>query len=87
MVKLKEESDKAGLKLSIHKMKITASGPITSWKTDGENVETVTDFILLGSKITVNGDCSHKIKRLIGRKAMTSCESVLKAKASGQKKK
>ena len=81
-MKLKEESDKAGLKLSIHKMKITASGPITSWKIDGENVETVTDFILLGSKITVNGDCSHKIKRLLllGRKDVINQDSILKSR-------
>ena len=81
-MKLKEESEKAGLKLSIHKMKITASGPITSWQIDGENVETVTDFIFLGSKITVNGDCSHKIKRLLllGRKDMITQDSILKSR-------
>ena len=72
--KVKEESEKAGLKLNIHKTKIMASGPITSWEIDGETVETVSDFILLGSKITTDGDCSHEIKRrlLLGRKAMTN---------------
>ena len=70
----KEESEKAGLKLSIQKMKIMASGPITSWQIDGETMETVTDFIFLGSKITANADCSHEIKRrlFLGRKATTS---------------
>ena len=70
LVKVKEESEKAGLKLSIHKTKIMASGPITSWKIDGETVETVTDFILGGSKITADGDCNHEIKRrlLLGKK-------------------
>ena len=73
-MKVKEENEKAGLKLSIQKMKITASGPITSWQIDGETMETVTDFIFLGSKITADGDCSHEIKRhlLLGRKAMTN---------------
>ena len=68
---MKEDSEKAGLKLNIQKMKIRASGPITSWQTDGETMETVTDFIFLGSKITADGDCSHEIKRrlLLGRKA------------------
>ena len=73
-MKVKEESEKAGLKCNIQKMKIMASGPITSWQVDGETVEAVTDFIFLGSKITADGDCSHKIKRclLLGRKAMTN---------------
>ena len=71
---MKEESEKAGLKLSIQKMKIMASGPITSWEIDGETVETVSDFIIWGSKITADGNCSHEIKRclLLGRKAMTN---------------
>ena len=74
LMKVKEESEKAGLKLNIQKTKIVASGPITSWQIDGETMETVTDFIFLGSKITVDGDCSHEIKRrlLLGRKAMTN---------------
>ena len=78
--KVKEESEKAGLKLNIQKTKIMASGPITSWQIDGETMETVTDFILRGSKITPDGDCSHKIKRclLLGRKAMTNLNSILK---------
>ena len=82
LVKVKEESEKAGLKLSIQKMKITACGPITSWQTDGETMETVTDFIFLGSKITADGDCSHEIKRhlFLGRKAMTNSDSVLKSR-------
>ena len=73
-MKVKEESEKVGLKLNIQKSKIMASGPITSWQIDGETVETVTDFTFLGSKITADGDCSHKIKRcmLLGRKAMAS---------------
>ena len=73
-MKVKEESEKAGLKLNIQKTKIIASSPITLWKTDGETMETVRDFIFLGSKITANGDCSHEIKRclLLGRKAMTA---------------
>ena len=73
LLKVKEESEKVGLKLNIQKTKIMASGPITSWQIDGETVETVSDFILGGSKITVDGDCSHKIKRrlLLGRKVMT----------------
>ena len=81
-MKVKEESDKAGLKLNIQKTKIMASGPITSWEIDGETVETVTDFIFLGSKITADGDCSHEIKRhlLLGRKAMTNIDSVLKSR-------
>ena len=74
LMKVKEESEQAGLKLIIQKSKIMASGPTTSWQTDGETIETVTDFIFLGSKITVNDDCSHEIKRLflLGRKAMTN---------------
>ena len=73
-MKVKEESEKAGLKLNIQKTKIMASGPVTSWETDGETVETVSGFILLGSKITADGDCSHEIKRclLLGRKVMTN---------------
>ena len=74
LMKMKEESEKAGLKCNIQKTKIMASGPITSWQIDGENVGTVTDFIFLGSQITVDGDCSHEIKRrlLLGRTAMTN---------------
>ena len=81
-MKVKEKSEKAGLELSIQKMKIMASGPITSWQIDGENVETVSDFISLGSKITVDGDCSHKIERLLllGRIAMTNLDRVLKSR-------
>ena len=77
--KVKEESEKAGLKLNIQKTKIMASSPITSWEIDGETVETVTDFILKGSKITADGDCSHEIKRhlLLGRKVMTNLDSIL----------
>ena len=80
-MKVKEESEKAGLKLNIQKTKIIASGPITSWQIDGEIMETVTDFIFLGSKITADGDCSHEIKRplLLGRKVMTNLDSALKA--------
>ena len=80
LMKVKEESEKVGLKLNIQKMKIMASGPITSWQIDGETMETVTDFIFLGSKITAYGDCSHKIKRhlLSERKAMTNLDSILK---------
>ena len=80
LMKVKEESEKAGLKLNTEKMKIMASGPITSWEIEGEKVETVTDFIFLGSKITVDGDCSHEIKRclLLGRKAITNLDSILK---------
>ncbi|KAB0370003.1 hypothetical protein FD755_017965 [Muntiacus reevesi] len=76
------ESEKVGLKLNIQKMKIMASGPITSWQTDGETMQTVTDFIFLGSKITADGDCSHEIKRclLLGRKAMTNLDSILKSR-------
>ena len=79
---VKEESEKAGLKLNIHKTKIMASGPITSWQIDGETMETVTDFILGGSRITADGDCSHEIKRrlLLGRKAMTNLDSILKSR-------
>ena len=79
-MKVKEESEKVGLKLNTQKTKITASGPITSWQIDGETVETVTDFILGGSKITADGDCSHEIKRclLLGRKAMTNLDNILK---------
>ena len=81
-MKEKEESEKVGLKLNIHKMKTMASGPITSWQIDGETVETVTDFILGGSKITADGDCSHEIKRclLLGRKAMTNLDSIVKSR-------
>ena len=80
-MKLKEESEKVGLKLNIHKTKIMASSPITSWQIDGETVETVADFIFLGSKITADGDCSHEIKRhlLLGRKVMTNLDSILKS--------
>ena len=79
---MKEESEKAGLKLNVQKTKILASGPITSWQTDGENVETVSDFIFLDSKITADGECSHKIKRclLLGRIATTNLNSVLKSR-------
>ena len=79
---MKEESEKADLKLNIQKTKIMASGPITSWEIDGETVETVTDFILGGSKITADGDCSHEIKRrlLLGRKVMTNLDSILKSR-------
>ena len=79
MRRVKEESEKAGLKLNIQKMKIMASGPITSWQIDEKTMETVTDFILLGSKITAHGDCSHKMKTLLlGRKVMTNLDSILK---------
>ena len=82
LMKVKEESEKAGLKLNIQKTKIMASGPITSWQTDGETMETVTDFLFLGSKITADGDCSYEIKRhlLLGRKAMTNLDSILKSR-------
>ena len=82
LLKVKEESEKVGLKLSIQKTKIMASGPITSWQIDGETVETVAGFILGGSKITADGDCSHEIKRLLllGRKAMTNLDSILKSR-------
>ena len=82
LLKVKEESEKDGLKLNIQKIKIIASGPITSWQIDGERVETVTDFIFLGSKITADGDYSHEIKRrlLLGRKAMINLDSILKSR-------
>ena len=81
---VKEESENVGLKLNIQKTKITASGPITSWQIDGEAMETVTDIIFLGSKITADGDCSHEIKRclLLGRKAMTNLDSILKSRVT-----
>ena len=81
-MKVKEESEKAGLKFNIQKTKIMACGSITSWQIDGETMETVTDFILMGSKITADGDCSHEIKRclLLGRKAMTNLDSILKSR-------
>ena len=80
LIKVKEESEKVGLKLNIQKTKLMASGPITSWEIDGETVETVADFIFLGSKITADGDCNHEIKRLLllGRKVMTNLNSILK---------
>ena len=82
LMKVKEESGKAGLKLNIQKMKIMASGPITSWQIDGETVETVSDFIFWGSKIIADGDCSHEIKRhlLLGRKVMTNLDSIFKSR-------
>ena len=82
LMKVKEESEKVGLKLNIQKTKIMASGPITSWQTDGETMETVRDFIFLGSKITADGDCSHEIKShlLLGRKAMINLDSILKSR-------
>ena len=82
LMKVKEEGEKVGLKLNIKKTKIMASSPITSWQTDGETVETVTDFNLGGSKITADGDCSHEIKRhlLLGRKVMTNLDSILKSR-------
>ena len=81
-MKVKEESEKVGLKLNIQKTKIMASGPITSWQTGGETVETASDFIVLGSKITVDGDCSHEIKRrlLLGRKVMANLDSIFKSR-------
>ena len=81
-MRVKEESEKVGLKLNIQKTKIMASGPITSWQIDGEEVETVTDFLFLGSIITVDGDCSHNIRRhlLLGRKTMTNLDSILKSR-------
>ena len=81
-MKVKEESEKSGLKLNIQKTKIMAYGPITSWHVDGETTETVTDFILGGSKITADGDCSHEIKRclLLGRKVMTNLDNILKSR-------
>ena len=82
LMKVKEESEKVGLKFNIQKTKITASGPITSWEIDGETVETVSDFIFVGSKITADGDCSHEIKRrlLLGRKVLTNLDSILKSR-------
>ena len=82
LMKVKEESEKSGLKLSIQKTKIMASGSITSWQIDGETIETVANFIFLGSKITADGDCSHEIKRrlLLGRKVMTNLDSILKSR-------
>ena len=79
---MKEESEKVGLKLNIQKTKVMASGPITSWQIDGETVETISDFIFLGSKITADGDCNHEIKRhmLLGRKVMTNLDSILKSR-------
>ena len=81
-MKVKEKSEKVGLKLNIHKTKIMASGPITSWQIDGETVETMSDFIFGGSKITADGDCSHEIKRrlLLGRKVMTNLDSIFKSR-------
>ena len=82
LMKVKEESEKVGLKFNIQKMKITASGPITSWEIDGETVETVSDFIFWDSKITADGDCSHEIKRrlLLGMKVMTNLDSIFKSR-------
>ena len=82
LMKVKEESEKVGLRLNIQKTKIMASGPITSWQIDGETVETVADFIFWDSKITADGDCSHKIKRhlLLGRKVMTNIDSILESR-------
>ena len=82
LMKVKEESDKVGLKLNIHKTKIMASSPVTLWEIDGETVETVSDFIFLGSEITADGECSHEIKRclLLGRKAMTNLDSIFKSR-------
>ena len=82
LMKVKEESERVGLKLTIQKTKIMASGPITSWQIDGEAVETVSDFIFMGSKITADGDCSHEIKRhlLLGRKVMTNLDSIFKSR-------
>ena len=82
MMKVKEQTEKVGLKLNIQKTKIMASGPIASWQIDGETMETVADFLFLGSKITADGDCSHEIKRclLLGRKAMTNLDSILKSR-------
>ena len=82
MMKVKEESEKVGLKLNIQKTKIMAPGPITSWETDGQTAETVSDFVLGGSKITADGDCIHEVKRrlLLGRKVMTNLDSILKSR-------
>ena len=87
LMKVKEENEKAGLKLNIQKTKIIASSPITSWQMDGETMETETDFIFLGSKITADGDCSHEIKRcfLLGRKAMINLDSTLKSRDNPDK--
>ena len=86
LMKVKEESEKVGLKLNIQKTKILASGPITSWEIDGETVDTVSDLILLASKITADGECSHEIKRclLLGRKVMTNLDSILKSRDISQ---
>ena len=86
LMKVKEESEKAGLKLYIQKTKIMASSPITSWQIDGETMETVTDFIFLGSKVTADGDCSHEIKRrlLLGRKVMINLDSIFKSRDIGE---
>ena len=83
LMKVKEESEKAGLKLNIQKTKVIASGPITSWQREGGKLETVADFTFLGSKVTVDGDCSHEIKRclLLGRKALTNLDSILKSRS------
>src|SRR5574337_1148157 len=88
LMKVKKESEKVGLKLNIQKTKIMTSGPITSWQIDGDTVETVTDFIFLGSKITADGDCSHEMKRclLLGRKVMTNLDSILKSRDISPKK-
>ena len=80
LMKVKEESEKVGLKLNIQKTKIMASGPLTSWEIDRETVETVSDFIFLGSKITADGDCSHEIKQRLGRKVITNLDSILKSR-------
>ena len=82
LMKVKEESEKTGIKLRIQKLKIKASSPVTSWQIDGEKMETVTDFIVLGSKITADGDCTHEIKRhlLLGRKVMTNLDSILQSR-------
>ena len=84
LIKVREESEKAGLKLNIQKVKIMASSPVTSWQIDGKTIETMTDFIFLGSKITADGDCSHETKRclLLGRKAMTNLDSILKSRGT-----
>ena len=88
LMKVKEESKNAGLKFNIQKTKIMASGPITSWQTDGETIDTVTDFIFLGSRITADGDCSHEIKRCLhlGRKVMTNLDSIWKSRDTGSPK-
>ena len=80
LMKVKVESEKAGLKLNIQKIKLMASDPITSWQIDGETMETVADFVFLGSKITADGDCSHEIKRLLGRKVMINLDSIFKSR-------